>query len=143
MIRHCIKRVCGTCGTGAPGCVPPEAEGRHSRRRLCHIGAHGFTLVELLVVIGILTVVIAMLLPALSSARESGRRAACLSNVRQLTQATLMYLNENHQFLPDACSTNTFESLLSPRDQVAAAWTPISPNMYVLPSIGALLSRYL
>jgi prepilin-type N-terminal cleavage/methylation domain-containing protein/prepilin-type processing-associated H-X9-DG protein len=60
----------------------------------------GFTLVELLVVIGIIAALIAILLPTLARARESAHRSACLSNLRQLGQALLMYANLSRDHVP-------------------------------------------
>ena len=73
----------------------------------------GFTLVELLVVIGIIAVLIAVLLPALRKAMESARQIQCLSNMKQIAQATIAYCNDNHGTYPGRAGQGT-DSLFVP-----------------------------
>lgn len=64
--------------------------------------APGFTLIELLVVIAIIAILAAFLFPVFSKVRENARRAACASNLRQLTQAFTLYTQDNDELLPGA-----------------------------------------
>ena len=71
-----------------------RVEGRGSKARWA------FTLVELLVVIGIITILAALLLPTMGRAKESARGTACLSNLRQIGVALQLYVDANNQRLP-------------------------------------------
>jgi prepilin-type N-terminal cleavage/methylation domain-containing protein/prepilin-type processing-associated H-X9-DG protein len=89
----------------------------------------GFTLVELLVVIGIIAVLIALLLPSLSRAREHARRTVCLSNLRQLASAMIMYNNENKGRFPAAGTSQQIDDWIYWEDEITASVpVPRNPN---------------
>src|SRR5580658_5337657 len=66
----------------------------------------GFTLIELLVVIAIIAILAALLLPALASAKERGKRVACMSNLKQINLSLQMYAGESKNKLPSAQAGN-------------------------------------
>jgi len=70
----------------------------------------GFSLVELLIVIGIMGLLIAILLPSLFKARQQSQLIVCASNIRQLGLANLLYANDNHSFCVIA-SADIFDDL--------------------------------
>ena len=105
-----------------PSCARP-------RRRAC-----GFTLVELLVVIGIIAVLIGILLPALNKARKAAATVQCSSNMRQIALAVLSYAQANKGILmPDRVAITTPASTNYPignfwADQLATDHYLTAPN---------------
>jgi prepilin-type N-terminal cleavage/methylation domain-containing protein/prepilin-type processing-associated H-X9-DG protein len=82
----------------------------------------GFSLVELLVVIGVIGILIALLLPALRMARESAHRVKCAAQLHQLGYAFQMYANANKGWLPAWSGWHTWPAG-QPDDSEGPAWT--------------------
>ncbi|HTV61175.1 MAG TPA: prepilin-type N-terminal cleavage/methylation domain-containing protein [Verrucomicrobiae bacterium] len=67
----------------------------------------GFTLLELLVVIGVIAVLAALLLPALSAAKKRAAQAACINDMKQLGMGMRMYIDDNHDTFPGMASEHS------------------------------------
>jgi prepilin-type N-terminal cleavage/methylation domain-containing protein/prepilin-type processing-associated H-X9-DG protein len=73
-----------------------------------------FTLIELLVVIAVIAILAAIILPALSRAKLSAKRTACLNNLKQLAFASAMYVNDSEGLFPSCNSTDEWPQALRP-----------------------------
>ena len=92
----------------------------------------GFTLVELLIVIGIISLLIALIVPALGRAREQSKLVVCRSNQRNLLLGCLMYAGENKSRLPvDKQLHNTHAGLI---ENLTLGKYILEPKVYYCPS---------
>jgi prepilin-type N-terminal cleavage/methylation domain-containing protein len=104
-----------------------------SSRLVTRSKSRGFTLVELLVVIGIIALLISILLPALNKAREVAVTTACLSNMRQLGEAVAIYQSENRGCFPPIYPS-ALNNGAQPMNNVSN-WTPQNSLLWDLLSL--------
>lgn len=100
---------------------------------------NGFTLVELLVVIGIIALLISILLPVLSSAREAARTTACMAHLRDCGQGLAIYVSENKGFLPGPNTSGALQSRMNnayPPGHFQSPTAPVQNMDWISPILG-------
>lgn len=105
--------------------------------------ARAFTLVELLVVIAVIAILAGLLLPALASARERGRRTVCLSNVRQIGLAIQLYAQESDGRIPFGPKAPPFTNPSNFYPSTGAPTSLLSLQSGAPAGLGLLLQQYL
>ena len=105
-------------------------------------GLWGFTLVELMVVTAIIALLASLLLPALASAKDKGRRAACVSNLRQVGIAIHLYANEQEGFIPYGPKAPPFTSPTDFYPSTGAPTSLLSLQNGSPAGLGLLLKQY-
>jgi prepilin-type N-terminal cleavage/methylation domain-containing protein/prepilin-type processing-associated H-X9-DG protein len=100
----------------------------------------GFTLIELLVVIAIIAILAAILFPVFAKAREKARQASCLSNLKQLGNASMMYGQDYDEMLPGACGPRISWGYPQGACAHEQVWPYIANSqMFVCPSVSGTL----
>ncbi|MBN1347383.1 MAG: prepilin-type N-terminal cleavage/methylation domain-containing protein [Phycisphaerae bacterium] len=115
------------------------------RRRSQRCDGRAFTLIELLVVVAIIALLISILLPSLSSAREKARRTVCLAHMNQIAKARSMYGLDFDGWLPGPATSGHLLTHGDPfakieQDDRSSATAPIQNMDWISPTLGGIMS---
>jgi len=116
---------------------------RQANSRLSPAKSGAFTLIELLVVIAIIAVLAALLLPALTSAKEKGKRTVCVSNLRQVGIALQVYAQDNEGKIPFGPKAPPFTSPANFYPSTGAPTSLLSLQSGAPAGLGLLLQHHL